>query len=223
MPWPLNSLVFSSSAFEFLAVFHGIVSVHFQIPIYLFYTVGLSLTGLIWMLAGKSMGRRAIVAACALWVSAVALNYHSAQHLSRGLIGTLKAERTEVTRTDGLDRLGLSVEAKDIKLYRRIADLVNREVRGDQTILALPVNPEIYFLTGRRVPVRFFNSALGIVGNTDFRAVMKTIRDRPPRLGFHQPSDKYNTKFGDEIMVYAWTNYELAGNLGELKIYRFRN
>jgi len=223
MPWPLNYLVFSSSAFEFLAVFHGIVSVHFQIPIYLFYTVGLSLTGLIWMLAGKSMGRRAIVAACALWVSAVALYYHAAQPLSRGLIGTLKGVRTEVTRTDGLDRLGLSVEAKDIKLYRRIADLVNREVRGDQTILALPVNPEIYFLTGRRAPVRFFNSALGIVGNSDFRAVMQTIRDRPPRLVFHQLSDKYNTKFSDEIMVYARTNYELAESLGEFKIYRFRN
>ena len=210
-------------ALPFLAVFYGLVSVHYQIPIYLFYTVGLSLAGLIWMLAGNSTQQRAIVGVCAVLLSAVALYYHAAQPLSRGLIGTLEGVRTELAPGDALGRLGLSIETNDIKVYRHIADLVKREVRADQTILALPVNPEIYFLTNRRSPFRFYNSALGILDESDLNAVMQTMKNRPPRLVFHRPVDKYNTKYGSQVMAHVRQHYELLETLSGFEIYRYRN
>jgi hypothetical protein len=210
-------------ALPFLAVFYGLVSVHYQIPIYLFYTVGLSLAGLIWMLAGNSTQQRAIVGVCAVLLSAVALYYHAAQPLSRGLIGTLEGVRTELAPGDALGRLGLSIETNDIKVYRHIADLVKREVRADQTILALPVNPEIYFLTSRRSPFRFYNSALGILDESDLNAVMQTMKNRPPRLVFHRPGDKYNTKYGSQVMAHVRQHYELLETLSGFEIYRYRN
>ena len=210
-------------ALPFLAVFYGLVSVHYQIPIYLFYTVGLSLAGLIWMLAGNSTQQRAIVGVCAVLLSAVALYYHAAQPLSRGLIGTLEGVRTELAPGDALGRLGLSIETNDIKVYRHIADLVKREVRADQTILALPVNPEIYFLTSRRSPFRFYNSALGILDESDLNAVMQTMKNRPPRLVFHRPVDKYNTKYGSQVMAHVRQHYELLETLSGFEIYRYRN
>jgi hypothetical protein len=211
-------------ALPFLAVFYGIVSAHFQIPIYLFYTVGLSLAGVTWMLAGNSLGRRAIVGACVLSLSAVGLYYHAAQPLSRGLSGIVKGDRTELTQTDigggGLDRLGLSIEAEDMEIYRHIAELVKREVRTDKTILALPANSEIYFLTNRHGPFRFFNSAHGILDKADLKAALKTMKDQPPRLVFHRPADKYNTKLSDEIMAYVRQHYEHVETRGGFEIYR---
>ena len=212
----------ASHPLPFLAVFYGLVSVHFQIPIYLFYTVGLSLAGLIWMLAATSTRRREIVSACVLLLSIVGLYYHAAQPISRGLVGILKGVRTELAPGDGLDRLGLSIEANDIAVYRHIADLVRREVRIDQTILAIPVNPEIYFLTRRRSPFRFFNSALGILGEAELIEVLQTIRDRPPRLVFYRPVDKYNTQYGDEVMAYVRQHYGLLETLGGFEIYRYQ-
>ncbi|NQU68933.1 MAG: hypothetical protein HQ514_00200 [Rhodospirillales bacterium] len=210
----------TTHALPFLAVFYGIVSVHFQIPIYLFYTVGLSLAGLTWMLAGDSMRRRAIVSVGVLSLSVVGLYYHAAQPLSRGLMGILKGDRTELTETGGLGRLGLSIEAEDIKIYRHIAELVKREVRTDQTILAMPANSEIYFLTNRHSPFRFFNSAHGILDKADLKAALKTMKERPPRLVFHRPADKYNTKLSDEIMTYVRQHYEHVETRGGFEIYR---
>ena len=77
------------------------------------------------------------------------LYHHAAQPISRGLAGSPKGVPTEPAAGDGLDRLGLSIEANDIAVYRHIVDLVRRELRIDQTILAMPVNPVRELINGK--------------------------------------------------------------------------
>jgi hypothetical protein len=150
------------------------------------------------------------------------LYFHAAQPLSRGLGGILTGVRTELAPSDGFERLGLSIEANDIAVYRHIADLVRREVQSDQTILAMPANPEIYFIAKRRSPFRFFNSALGILSEADLAEVLQTIKDRPPRLVFYRPEDKYNTRYGDQVISYVREHYRLLENVGGFEIYIYR-
>ena len=139
----------------FLAIFYAPVSAHFQIPIYLFYTVGLSLAGLLWMLSVSTTRGRWIATVFALFLAITGLYYHAAQPLSRGAAGILKDERTALVSSAGLDRVGLRIEADDVAAYRHISELVSQNVDANQTILALPVHPEIYFITGRQSPFRF--------------------------------------------------------------------
>jgi hypothetical protein len=213
----------ASHPLPFLALFYSPVSVHYQIPIYLFYSVGLSLTGLVWILTQPATRQRWIVSVCVLLIALTGLYYHAAQPLSRGLSGIMKGTRTEVTPSDGLNRLGLSIEASDVAVYRHISELVTREVRTNQSILAIPVNPEIYFITNRRNPFRFFSFALGVHNEAELSAVLQTIRNEPPQLVFHQPTDKYNTQSSDVVMAYVRENYSLLETLGGFKIYRYRN
>jgi hypothetical protein len=121
-----------------------------------------------------------------------------------------------------LDRLGLKVEAKDVAAYRHLVELVRREVTTDQTILALPANPEVYFLSRRQTTVRFYNSSLGIDGEAGFNQAMRVIRDHPPQLVFHRPQDKYNTEYGDRIMAYVRGHYAQIEEFSGFKIYRRR-
>ncbi|NKB56447.1 MAG: hypothetical protein GKS00_08935 [Alphaproteobacteria bacterium] len=206
----------------FLALFYGPISVHYQIPNYLFFTVGLSLTGLIWMLTSAPGWRYWTISICAIFFTVTGLHYHAAQPASRGLSGMLKGTRTAVVTSEALNHVGLSVESTDIAVYRHISELVEREVRADQTILAIPVNPEIYFITERRSPFRFFSSALGIQTEAELTHVLKTMRNRPPQLVFHRPGDKYNTKSGDAVMAYVREHYTTLKSHGGFNIYRYR-
>lgn len=204
----------------FLAVFYGVVSVHFQIPIYLFYSAGISLLGLIWMTSGGRSWRRYAPAALAFALSANGLYYQAAQPLTRGLMGIVRGDRVELVWSDGLDRAGLWIDAADARLYRHLIELIHRESGPDDSILAIPANPELYFLSRRRNPFRFFNSAVGIRDDGDLRAVLETLARTPPRLVIHRPRDKYNTAHAATIMDFVKQRYELLETTRGFVIYR---
>lgn len=207
----------------FLALFYSLVSVHYQIPIYLFYTVGLTLVGVLWMLTVSATRRRWVASVYALFLAASGLYYQAAQPLSRGWAGIFNGVRLELVAAEGLPRVGLAIEPNDIEIYRHISGLVDREVAADQTILAIPANAEIYYLTDRRSPFRFFNSALGMLDETELADALKTMRDHPPKLVFHRPKDKYNTPFGDTLIAFVRKNYALIESFDGFDVYRHRS
>ncbi len=205
----------------FLATFHALVSLHYQIPIYLFYTVGLTLAGLLWMASASPSWRKGGTVALACALSAVGLYYHAAQPISRTLGGTLLGQRIALVPSDGLERSRLWVEADDVELYSALVDLVQRETPPGETILALPVNPELYYLSRRRNPFRFFSSALGIRNQAELDSALRTLESSPPKLVFHQPADKYNTAYSEAIMEFVKRHYERLESRGEFDIYRY--
>ena len=192
---------------------------------YLYFSVGVTLAGLLWMTTGASTWRRhgPVVFACAL--SAIALHYHAAQPFSRGLLGALRGERITLVSSRGLDRASLWIEAADVELYSHVVELVRRETRPHETILAIPRNPELYYLTRRRNPFRFYNIAIGVRNADDLRSVLAALEREPPKLVFHRPDDNWNTPFSLEIMAFVKRRYELLetreGALIRLEIYRY--
>jgi hypothetical protein len=206
----------------FLAVFYGLVSVHYEIPIYLFYTVGIGLAGILWLAGESTPPMRWGTAAVATFLALIGLTYHAGQPLSRGIAGTVAGTRVAVLDTPLGHRVGLRVEGRDHALYDGLAALVESTVASDQTILALPFNPELYFITGRRNPFRFYNSALGIRSEDDLAAAIATLTRTPPRLVFYRPDDKYNTAASLALIDHVRQRYELLGSRGGFEIYRSR-
>lgn len=204
----------------FMAVFYAMVSVHHQIPIYLWFTAGLSALGFLW-LAGARDGQwpglpRLLVAGAA----AVALCFHAAQPLARGLLGTIHGDRVAGMPATGIPRANLRVEAEDAQRYAALLGLIQRESRPGEAILAIPNNPELYFLGDRPSALAFFNSAFGIRGDRDAQRLIQALRDAPPALVFHDPQDKYNTAHSDRVMDYVRLRYEALGKQGDLDVYR---
>ena len=198
-----------------LAVFYGVVSVHYQIPIYLAYSVGLSFAGLLLLARGSV----ALTAAGAAAV-AVAVFYHAGQPLSRGISGAAAGQRVEVVPSEMIPRLGLRIEQPDVQLYAALLELIERDVAPDESILAVPSHAELYFLSGRRNPFRFFNTALGVTTGRELSEVLQTLERAPPRLVFHAPGDKYNTPQSRVIMDHVAATYEVLPPIGQFLIYR---
>ncbi len=206
----------------FLAVFYAAVSAHYQIPVYLYYTTAMTLIGLLALTVRADPRRRAAAAGAAVAVSALALWFHAGQPLSRGLDGIIAGERIPYVYAGGIERAQLWMSAPDARTYGELLDTIARETPADSTILAVPFNPEIYFLSDRRNPTRYFNLAVGLRGEQELQEVLRKLRRNPPLLVFYRPEDKYNTAITERLMDFVRIRYEAMPARGGFEIYRYR-
>ena len=208
-------------ALPFLAVFYGLVSAHYEIPVYLNFSTAASALGLLALL-GNGTGRwRTASLSLVVSLSLIALYFHAGQPLTRGLKGTVEGQRRDYVYAE-FDRAHLWMTPEDRQIYRDVLELIDRETRDDDTILATPFDAELYFLSGRRNPTRFLNYAVGIRNKDTLQYVLESLRETAPRLVFHKPDDKYNTDLTDRMMDFVRTRYTRLPSIGGFEIYRLR-
>lgn len=208
-------------ALPFLAVFYGLVSAHYEIPVYLNFSTAVSLVGLLALSGKEQRWRRAVAMSVAVGLSATALFFHAGQPLTRGLKGTIEGQRQAYVYAE-FDRAHLWMTPEDRQTYHDVLALIDREAQERDTILAIPFDAELYFLSERRNPTRYLNIAVGIRNQETLQDVLNKLRETPPRLVFHKPMDKYNTEHTDRVMDFVRARYTRLSAIGGFEIYRLR-
>lgn len=206
-----------------IATFYALVSLHYQLPIYLFYTVGLSLGAVLLLTAESKTGTREFLAAVAAVIAGVALYYQAAMPVTIHLQGTVAGERRFPVTPHPSPVAGIYVDAAEARLYRSLVRLIDRETQPGDTIFALPTNAELYFLGRRTNPFRFYNTALGVRSTADLDSVLDVIRCHPPKLVFYNPTDKYNTPASVRIAGALGTRYEKLAPVPPFEVFRARS
>jgi hypothetical protein len=205
----------SPSALLVLAPFYALVSIHYQNATYLAFAVAVPLLAtLSWAAAAGAWQRRLATTACTA-LSAIGLVFHAGQSANRDLVELLDGVREPVVDSSALlPRCRLQIDPQDLELYGRIQALVEREVPPGEPIFALPSNAELYFLTGRPNPFRFYNVLLGAASPAQEQAILEQLEREPPRLIFYQASDKYALPAVRRLLATLEPGYEeLAGEL----------
>jgi len=206
-----------------IATFYALVSVHYQVPIYLFYTVGLSLAAVLLLSAESNLRTRWLTVAGSAMIAGAALYYQAAMPLSRHLQGMVAGERRFPVTALSSPVAGIYVEAAEAQQYQSLVRLINRETQPGDTIFALPMNPELYFLGRRSNPFRFYNTAVGIRSSADLDSVLQVIRCQPPKLVLYDPTDKYNTPASLRIAGVLGTQYERLARVPPFEVFRARS
>ena len=210
-------------ALPMIAVFYAMVALLFEGPLYLYYMVGLSLISVLWLLSTGAPALRDLSTAGAAALSVVAVIFHAGQTRERTPVQILAGERvtTFATLVDcGLPRCSLKVSPSDAATFSRYADIIRKETAPGDFILAIPNDAELYFLTERRNPTRFYNAAQGTTSTEQQREVFQALDEKPPRLVIFRPGDKYNSRATAEIMAAVRANYALVGEHDGAEIYR---
>ncbi len=212
-------------AMLFIPPFYGLVAItHYQIPIYLFYGSCLILAGLC-VAAGRSSKdalRYGMPVLCA-FMAGVALFYQAAQPVGpfgRGLGEIVGGKRMADWLACPSEKCGLQIQREDALVYKDILEAIEQNSGPQDMILALPANPEIYFLSNRRSPVAFYNSALGITNEVQLAAALETIEAAAPKLVLHRETDKYNTPLTQQLWATLKPKYARLGEFGDIVIYR---
>jgi hypothetical protein len=219
--WPRRPLR-GQDALPVIAVFYAVVSVHYAIPIYLFYTLPLSAAALI-AVGGAAGSRRAWTVTAlvgALSVHAVAFN--AGQPIARYPRQIVEGQRRPVVAAPALPRAGILMEPSDVRLYTSLVQRIQREVPSSRSMAAIPSNAELYFLAERRNPFRFFNTALGIRDARGLDDALRALERDPPVLVVHDTADKYNTPWSDSLMRVVRSRYAHEATDERFHVYRER-
>ena len=206
-----------------MAAFYSLVTLHLAGAIYLSYSVGLSAIAVLWMLSDGGRVQKRVLAAAATVVCVVAVVFHAGQSSFRGPIEAGRGTRTvtaDTPRCPSVRRSTLRIERSECEAYQRLAQAIEANTADGEPIFAIPSDAELYFLTGRPNPFRFFNTALGILTPADLAAVVETLTRHPPRVVSYRPADKYNTEASQQIMAYVGRHYERFDTIAGVELYR---
>lgn len=209
-------------ALGILALFYAVVSVHYAIPIYLFYALPLTAVALLASVGrpGTARARSAVLLVGLLAAHAVAFN--AGEPVERNPREVVEGTTRPLTAEPQLPRTGLRIERGDAELHGRLLARIDEAVPPSRSIATVPSSAELHFLSERRNPWRFFNTALGVRDSAGFEAALAALRRDPPVLVFHDTADKYNTPWSDSLMQRIRSRYELDGVEGRFLIYRER-
>jgi len=202
-----------------MAVFFSVVSAHYEIPIYLLYSTALTLCGLLSLTDGWSKRAQAYMAGCVLVLAGIGLWFHAGQPYTRGLAGIATGRIAALDKSDMAYRVGLRVPPTDRAFYEWLVPLIGENSAPDESILALPVNPELYFMTGRRNPTRFFNSALGLRTDLEVEVLLSTLVVDPPALVIFHRGDKYVTPNTLKVVAKVRETYRRIASRDDIEVY----
>jgi hypothetical protein len=206
-----------------VAAFYSLVTLHLAGAVYLSYSIGLTMTAVLWFAAAGPPRRVTLAAAGAIALSIVSVAFHAGQPSSRtpfeAARGVRSADATPA-RCAQLARASLRVGRRECETYGRLVAEITAEASPGSQILAIPSDAEFYFLADRANPFRFYNTALGVRSSEDVAAVLDALEHHPPAVVTYRPADKYNTDASREIMAAVQSRYERFNTIDGVELYR---
>jgi hypothetical protein len=205
----------------FIAVFHALVATFHQLPLYLMTASGLSLAAALCISVGLGPRWRIAAMAGAAALAVIAVHYQAAEP-TRSVRAVFAGVRGEAPVDSTLPRVSLKIDPVEQREHALVLALIERETSPGAAILAVPFEPQLYFISGRRNPARFYNTAIGIRDEAALAATLETLRRHPPHLLLHRTDDKYGTEWSQRLIDALLPHYEKIDRIGGLDVYRRR-
>jgi hypothetical protein len=120
-------------------------------------------------------------------------------------------------------RSSLRLESRECEPYWQLTRAIEAASPERSEIFAIPNDAELYFLSGRSNPFRFYNSILGIQTVEDIELVLDRLASQPPRVVAFRPDDKYNNGASRRIMTFVRERYERFDTIAGVELYRPRS
>ena len=208
-----------------VAVFTTLITAHYQVPVYVAFSAGLALIGHLALgddPAPRSEARPLATRAAAWLLPSIllagSLLGQAGEGPTRTLSETLSGERQALTADPALGT-GLRLPPDEAEDYRAVLDAIDRHVDPGGSFLALPSNPELYDLSARRSPFRWWNASFGLSSAADRRAAIAEVRRHPPPLVVLRPDDKYLTDDVRPLVDEITDDYRRIDTIGEWELW----
>lgn len=198
-----------------LAVFWSVSALHYQIPIYLLYVLPGTLVALILMRPAP------IPVAAVLTVSLWALAFQAGQPLERGVSGIVAGVRAPPNVRSTLPRVSLRIQPADVETFGALLAAIEAGARPGEPLMTLPMEPEVNFMTGRRSPVGYYATALGLRTPADLEAAVAALNGAAPLFVVQRRQDKYLTPLSARLLARVRAGSGPPRRIGPFDLYRY--
>jgi hypothetical protein len=211
-----------SFALPVLAAFYGLVSLFHQIPVYLYLTSILSIAGSLWLLAALKPRWKFPMSAMLVVLLGVSLAFHVGEPITRSIMNHIRTTQTELVDSRGqLPNVDLWINEHALAAYRKVVRIIEEETDQDDYLFAIPNNAELYFMTERRNPFRFFSTDHGVVSEMEVQSVIRSLERLRPRIITFSPGDARNTTHSLAIMQHVREHSTLLSKDNWFEVYLY--
>ena len=211
-----------SLALPVLAAFYGLVSLIFQVPVYLHLTSILSIGGSVWLLLAMKPPSRTPMIIMLLFLSGMSLIFQVGEPIIRTFMDHVRTAKTELYNSHGqLPKVDLWIDENSLKSYRKVVRIIEEETNQGDYIFAIPNNAELYFMTGRRNPFRFFSTDHGVLNESEVKSVIQRLETLRPRIITFSPGDDRNTSHSLAIMEHIRGHSTLLSKDKAFEVYLY--
>ena len=137
--------------------------------------------------------------------------------------GTIGAVRQETALLD-IPRVNVYTNPIEAESIKKVVDRIETYSEENDPILALPLNPIFYFLTGRINPTPYDWILPGMLNEEDERKVIGQLQENPPKIivfvdiPIDGKEDRRLANYTPLIYSYHVKNYELEEVIGMFQI-----
>jgi len=199
-----------------LAIVWATTGLHYQIPIYLLFVLPAAFVALLMI------GPGSVVAPALFMLSAWAIAFQAGQPLERGLAGTVAGVRAAPNVLADLPRVGLRIAPEDRVLYREVLAAIERKSRPGSTLMTIPMDPQLNFMTGRPSPVHYYGTPLGLLTVEDVDATVESLDAAAPVVIVHRRADKYMTDLSARLLERVAARSGPPERIGPFDLYLYR-
>jgi len=115
----------------------------------------------------------------------------------------------------------LWIRGESLEAYKTVVHLIEEETNQGDYLFAIPNNAELYFMTERRNPFRFFSTDHGVLSETEVQNVIQTLERLRPRIITFAPASQRNTTHSLAIMEHVRAHSQLLSKDSYFEVYRY--
>jgi hypothetical protein len=164
---------------------------------------------------------RAVIATAVLLLSLWAVAFQAGQPLSRGIPGMVAGVRGEAQVPSGLPRVSLFIPESDAGAFREILAAIDEGASPREPLMTIPMDPELNFITGRKSPVNYYGTPLGLRSEADLSRTVAALDAAAPLFVVNRREDKYLTPLSARLLEIVKSRSAPPRAMGWLDLYRY--
>ena len=201
------------------ASFFALVPAFNQVPLYLNTIVGLSLCSLFvneFLLKTKYYKLAAIFS---LYICIIGISFFAGESTNRNLNQIVKGERIPLINST-LPNISLMIEQSTLENFQQLVNKVNQLSTKDDTIVAMPFAPYLYFILNRKNPTPWIGLDYAKLGGEFNNEMLNTIKEKNPKLIIYC-ADCCSYIENDESGYESWLklNYQQVDKIDKYQIF----